>query len=165
MKWALAAVVFAFVGFLVFIRLTSTKTQYVNGLSAYSSLPDREFILEHDCYIFKFKSPNTDWPLIGAKDTVPDLPADVKESNVGMDLPNIRILDVLHVGDHFRIVSVRRDAAPNKTTITFEILLQNESTRKYPRLDAFWILDHAPEKDGNAPGIMTSYAVSAEKKR
>jgi len=165
MKWALATVVLVFVGFLVYIRLTSTKTQYVNGLSAYSAQTDREYILEHECYIFKFKSPNSDWPLIGAKDTVPDLPAEVRESNVGMDLPNIRILDVLHVGDHFRVVSVRRDAAPQKTTITFEILLQNESARKYPRLDAFWILDHDPEKAGNAPKIMTSYAVSAEKNR
>lgn len=165
MKWALASVVLAFVAFMVYLRLTSTKTTYVNGLAAYSSLPDREFILEHECYIFKFKSPDTDWPLIGAKDTVPGLPAEVKESNVGMDLPNIRILDVLHVGDHFRIVSVRRDEGPRKTTITFEILLQNESARKFPRLDAFWILDHSPEKDGKAPTVMTSYAVSAEKSR
>jgi hypothetical protein len=84
-------------------------------------------------------------------------------SNVGIDLPNIRILDVLHVGDHFRIVSVRRDQAPKATTITFEILLQDEATRKYPRLDAFWIMDHSPEAVGGAPRIMTTYAVSAER--
>jgi hypothetical protein len=163
MKWALAAVVIAFAGFMVFLRLTTTKTTYVNGLQPYTSLPGREFILEHECYIFKFKSPNTDWPLIGANDTVRDLPAEVKASNIGMDLPNIRILDVLHVGDHFHIVSVRRDEAPKKTTITFEILLQDEASRKFPRLDAFWILDHSPEAQGGAPRVMTSYAVSTER--
>lgn len=136
---------------------------YINGLQPYTALPGREFILEHECYVFKFKSPNTDWPLIGAKDTVPDLPAEVKASSVGTDLPNIRILDVLHVGDHFRIVSVRRDQGPKKTTVTFEILLQDEASRKYPRLDAFWILDHSPEMSGGAPKIMTSYAVSTER--
>jgi hypothetical protein len=164
MKWAFAAVVLVFVAFLVYLRLTTTKTMYVNGLAPYTSLPGREFILEHECYIFKFKHPNTDWPLIGSRDTVPDLPPEVKASNVGMDLPNIRILDVLHVGDQFRIVSVRRDQAPKATTITFEILLQDEATRKYPRLDAFWIMDHSPEATGGAPTIMTSYAVSAEKR-
>jgi hypothetical protein len=163
MKWALAAVVFAFVGFMVYLRLTSTKTMYVNGLPEYTMLPGREFILERECYIFKFKTPNTDWPLIGSSDTVPDLPADVKGSNVGMELPNIRILDVLHVGDHFHIASVRRDQGPHKTTVTFEILLQDEAARKYPRLDAFWIMDHSPEKDGAAPRIMKSYAVSTER--
>ena len=163
MKWAFAAVVIAFVGFMVFLHLTTTKTTYVNGLQPYTSLPGREFILEKECYIFKFKSPDTDWPLIGAKDTVPDLPADVKASNVGMDLPNIRILDVLHVGDHFHIASVRRDQSPKKTTITFEILLLDEAARKFPRLDAFLILDHSPEAAGGAPTIMTSYAVSTER--
>ena len=163
MKWAFAAVVIAFVGFLVFLRLTATKTTYVNGLQPYTSLPDRKFILEHECYIFKFKSPDTDWPLIGARDTVPELPAEVKQSNVGMELPNIRILDVVHVGDHFHIVSVRRDQSPKKTTITFEILLQDEASRKYPRLDAYWILDHSPEARGEAPTIMTSYAVPTER--
>jgi hypothetical protein len=164
MKWAFAAVVLAFAAFMVYLRLTSTKTMYVNGLAPYTSLPGRVYILERECYIFKFKHPNTDWPLIGAKDTVADLPSEVKASNVGMDLPNIRILDVLHVGDQFRIVSVRRDQAPKGTTITFEILLQDEATRKYPRLDAFWIMDHSPEATGGAPTIMTSYAVSAEKR-
>lgn len=163
MKWALAAVVIAFVGFMVFLRLTTTKTMYINGLQPYTSLPGREFILEHECYIFKFKSRNSDWPLIGAKDTVPELPAEVKASNVGVDLPDVRLLDVLHVGDHFRIVSVRRDQGPKRTTVTFEILLQDEAARKYPRLDAFWIIDHSPEATGGAPRMMTSYAVPAER--
>ena len=80
-------------------------------------------------------------------------------------MPNVRILDVLHVGDHFRIISVRRDQAPGKTTISFEILLRDEEARKYPRLDAFWIMDHTPEKVGAAPTIMIAYAVPAERER
>lgn len=163
MKWALAAVVIAFAGFMIYLRMTSVKTMYVNGLPPYTTLPGREFILEHDCYIFKFRTQDTDWPLIGAKDTVPDLPADVKASNVGLKMPTVRILDVLRVGDHFKIISVRRDQAPGKTTISFEILLKDEDSRKYPRLDAFWIMDHAPEKTGAAPTIMNAYAVTAER--
>jgi hypothetical protein len=163
MKWAFGAVVLVFAGFMVFLKLTTVKTMYVNGLQPYASLPGREFILEHECYIFKFKKTNTDWALIGAKDTVPDLPAEVKASNVGIDLPDIRILDVLHVGDHFHIASVRRDQGPRKTTISFEILLSDESSRKYPRLDAYWIMDHSPEKVGAAPKIMTSYAVPTQR--
>jgi len=165
MKWALAAVVIVFAGFLIYLRLNSVKTMYVNGLPPYTTLPGREFILERECYIFKFKSQETDWPLLGAKDTVPDLPAEVTASNVGVEMPNVRILDVLHVGDHFRIISVRRDQAPGKTTISFEILLRDEEARKYPRLDAFWIMDHTPEKVGAAPTIMIAYAVPAERER
>jgi hypothetical protein len=159
MKWLLAAVIAAVLAGFVFLRLTTVKTTYVNGLAPYTTIPGREYILERDCYIFKLKAHDTDWPLIGASDTVPDLPREVNPANIGADLPNVRILGILRVGDHFRIVSVRRDVSRTATTYSFEILLQDESTRKYPRLDAYWIMDHAPEKTGAAPGILTGYAV------
>jgi hypothetical protein len=159
MKWLLAAVIAAVFGTLAFLQMHATKTTYVNGLAPYTRLPNREFILEKDCYIFKLKAADTSWPLIGAHDTVAGLPEEVSMAHVGQDLPDVRILDLLRVGDHFKIVSVRRDQSRSKTTITFEVLLADESSRKFPRLDAFYIMDHEPEKEGNAPAILQSYAV------
>jgi hypothetical protein len=159
MKWLLAAVIVAVFGTLAYLQMHATKTTYVNGLAPYTKLPNREFILEKDCYIFKFKAEDTSWPLIGAHDTVPGLPDEVSAAHVGQDLPDVRILDVLRVGDRFRIVSVRRDQSRSKTTITFEVLLADESSRKFPRLDAFYIMDHGPEKEGKAPEILQPYAV------
>jgi hypothetical protein len=83
----------------------------------------------------------------------------VSASHVGEDLPDVRILDVLHVGDHFKLVSVRKDESRTKTIITFEVLLADENTRKFPRLDAYWVLDHAPEATGKPPQFITDYAV------
>jgi hypothetical protein len=159
MKWFLAAVGIAVLAAFTYLQMHSVKTTYINGLAPYTTLPGRDFIVEHDCYVFKFKDQGSDWPLLGARDTVPDLPADVAASNVGGDLPNIRILDVIHVGDHFRIASVRRDVSRSETKITFEVLLSDESTRKFPRLDTYWIMDHTPEKDGGAPTFLSEYAV------
>ena len=90
---------------------------------------------------------------------MPELPQLVSTSNIGADLPAVRILGVLKVGDHFRIASVRRDESRSGTTITFEIALADEASRKYPRLDAYWIMDHLPEKSGAAPWILVHDAV------
>jgi hypothetical protein len=159
MKWLLVAVVAALVLMVVYMQRDISKTTYVNGLAPYTTLPGRNFVVERDCYVFKLKAADSNWPFLGAHDTVPGLPVEVKESNVGADLPDVRILDVIHVGDHFRLASVVKEESPGKTTITFEIILENEATRKFPRLDAFWIMDHSPEKEGGAPRIMTDYAV------
>jgi hypothetical protein len=98
--------------------------------------------------------------LLGSHEVVPALPADVAASHVGEELPDVRILDVLHIGDHFKLASVRRDESPTTgTTITFEVVLSDEAIRKFPRVDAYWILDHAPEKDGKPPAFLTQYAV------
>ncbi len=159
MKWFLAAVALAVLAAFAYLQLHSVKTTYVNGLVPYTTLPGRDYIVEHDCYVFKFKDQNTDWPLLGARDTVPELPADVNASNVGSDFPRIRILDVIHVGDHFRLASVRRDVSRAGTRVTFEVLLSDEATRKYPRLDTYWIMDHSPESVGAAPTFLPAYAV------
>lgn len=159
MKWLYAAVFAAFLAALVVLQLTTVKTTYVNGLAPYNTLPGREFVVEKDCYIFKLKAEDTSWPLIGAHEVAPGLPEEVKESNVGASFPDVRILDLVRVGDHFRIVSVRKDVSRAKERITFEILLQDEATRKFPRLDAYWIMDHSPEKSGGAPKLLTAYAV------
>jgi len=159
MKWLVAAVAAAFLAVFVYLQLHSVKTSYINGLAPYTNLPGRGFILEQDCYVFKFKAHDSDWPLIGSHEAVAELPEQVSASFVGAQLPAVRILDVLKVGDHFRIASVRRDESRSGTTITFEIALADEATRKYPRLDAFWIMDHAPEKTGAAPWILPRFAV------
>jgi hypothetical protein len=159
MKWILVALALALVGAFVVMQRRSVKTTYVNGLPPYTTLPGLEYIVERDCYVFKFKEHSSDWPLLGTRDTVPDLPAEVLASNVGAEFPSVRILDVIHVGDHFRIASVRRDESRTATTVTFEVLLQDEATRKYPRLDVFWIMDHSPEKTGAAPRILAAFAV------
>jgi hypothetical protein len=159
MKWILAALAVAVVAAVAYLQFNSVKTTYVNGLAPYTALPGREFIVERECYVFKFKSHDTDWPLLGSREVVPDLPAEVAASNIGADLHAVRILDVIHVGDHFRIASVRRDTGRSGTKVTFEVLLSDEATRKYPRLDTYWIMDHSPEKDGGAPTLLPDYAV------
>jgi hypothetical protein len=96
---------------------------------------------------------------LGSHETVPELPADVSLSNIGADMPSVRILDVIRVGDHFRLASVRRDRNSAGTKVTFEVLLADEATRKFPRLDTYWIMDHSPEKNGGAPTFLPAYAV------
>ena len=87
MKWILAVLAAMGIAALVFLQMHSVKTTYVNGLAPYTSLPGLEFIVERDCYIFKFKEHDTDWPLLGAVDTVPDLPAEVKDCECRRGIP------------------------------------------------------------------------------
>jgi len=158
MKWIFAAAAaIVFVGLLYWQSLAD-KVSYVNGLPAFSALPGREYFLEHDCYLFKFKRRNSDWPLIASRATVPDLPESVDPRNIGAEFPGVRILDVIKAGTRFRIVSVRRTENRTSTSISFEILLGDEVSFKYPRVDAFWILDHSPENEGRAPRVMPDYA-------
>ncbi len=169
MKWIIAAAAAVLLIGFVYWQLNSTKTAYVNGLPQYNQLPGREFIFQRDCYIFKFKRHNTEWPLVGANApgsvmSVPALPAEVSPQYVGAALPEVRILDLARIGDRFKIISVRRETSRRGTHITFEILFINEAERRYPRLDAFWILDHTPEQRDEAPTILPDYAVERVKK-
>lgn len=163
-KWPWVVVGVLLVAVFVYWQSNAVKTTYVNGLPQYNRLPDREFIFERDCYIFKFKAHDSVWPLVGANVpgaslSVPELPAEVSPKYVGADLPAVRILDIAHTGDRFRIVSVRRDASRRATQITFEIVFLNVEGRLYPRLDAYWIMDHSPEQHGAAPAILPDYAI------
>jgi hypothetical protein len=137
----------------------SVKSAYVNGLPPYNQLRGLAFILEQDCYIFEFKSGEAMYPLLGSHETVPDLPVDVKQTNVGADFPKVRILGVIKTGDRFRIASVRQDTSRAGTVISFEIVLDNESSRAFFKLDTYWMMDHSPEKVGAAPTYLPSYAV------
>ncbi len=157
-KWAIAAA--GIVLLVLFIRWQrqTLKTAYVNGLAPYSSLPGKVYIFERNCYIFKLKGKATDFPLVGDHDVVPALPDNVSAANVGADLPGVRILDIARVGDRFEIASVRRDTGRTGTRITFEIFYLNDAERKFPRLDAYYIMDHRPEARGEAPTLLTQYA-------
>jgi hypothetical protein len=163
MKWVIAVVAAAIIAAVVYLNSNHVKTTYVNGLPPYTELPGMMYVVERDCYVFKLKDSNSDWPYLGSHECQPALPEVVSEKEVGADLPKVRILDVIHVGDHFRIASVRRDESKGSTTVTFEVLLDDDSSRKYPRLDTYWIMDHSPEVSGGAPKIKTEYAVPLRK--
>ena len=163
MKWLYALVAAALVVALVagggYFQGHSVKSAYVNGLPPYNHLRGLAYILEQDCYIFEFKSGEAMYPLLASHATVPQLPAEVKQANVGADFPDVRILGVIRTGDRFRIASVRQDTSRAGTVISFEIVLDNESTRAFYKLDTFWMMDHSPEKTGAAPAYLPSYAV------
>ena len=158
-RWLIGGILLALIVLIVISGRGANKTSYVNGLALYSKIPGREFILERDCYIFKLKDADSDWPYIASHATVADLPADVDAKYVGTDNPKVRVLDIVTVGTQFRIVSVRRDEKAGKSTITYEILLADEATRKYPRVDALYMLDHTAEDPASPPSIVTDYAV------
>jgi len=67
MKWLLVALTAVLVAAFAFLQFRSVKTTYVNGLPPYTTLPGLEFILERDCYVFKFKAHDTDWPLLASR--------------------------------------------------------------------------------------------------
>ena len=127
-KWFIVTVAILLVAAFVYWQANSVKTSYVNGLPQYNQLPGREFIFQRDCYVFKLKKHDSVWPLVGANApgsvmSVPALPTEVSSMYVNGDLPAVRILDIVHTGDRFKIISVRRDESRRGTQITFDILL------------------------------------------
>jgi hypothetical protein len=159
MKWVLIAALACLVAAYAFWQRNAVKTSYVNGLAPYTNLPGRDYILQQDCYIFKLKHRSSDWPFLGTHAVAPELPEAVRDSLVGTETEGARILGVLKVGDHFKVVSVRRDQSRTQTVISFEVILADESTRRYPRLDAYWIMDHSGDNQGLPPSILPAYAV------
>jgi hypothetical protein len=159
MKWFIAVILAGAIATIVYLQRTHLKSTYVNGVVPYNTLPNREFVLERDCYLFTLTEDDTSWPLIGDRSRVSLLPAEVTEKNVGAQLPGVRILDVVRIGTRFKIVSVRRDESHAGVSITFEILLLTNEERPYPRVDAFWLLDHQPEAAGKAPAFLPEFAV------
>jgi hypothetical protein len=160
MKWIFGLVALGLLAGLVYWQRGAVKSSYVNGLPQYTLLPGREFVFERDCYVFKQQDRSTDWPLVADHALVPSLPAAVERRNLGAEFPGVHLLDVIPTGTPIRIVSVRRDESRRTgTSITFEILFLDEPTREYARVDAFYLLDHAPEKEGLAPKFLEQYVV------
>jgi hypothetical protein len=162
-RWIAIALSVSLILALVIWERQKPKVSYVNGLPAYNHLPGREYVVQENCYIFRFTDRDTSYPLIGSHATVPALPPEVSAELVGRTFGNVRLLDTIPVGDRFRIVSVRREETRRRTLITFEILLQNDAERRYPRLDAEFILDHTPTHEGRAPEILPRYAAARVK--
>jgi hypothetical protein len=164
MKWLLCAAILLLLGGVVYQQRSTTKTAYVNGLPEYNQLPGKEYIFQRDCYIFKFKDRDTDWPLVASNLTVPALPPVVDAKNIGANLPGVRILGVVRTGWIVRLASVRRDEGTQGTTITYELLILDEGEKVYTRLDATHLLDHTPEKSGAAPSFLPEYVAPRIKK-
>ena len=163
MKWFLAIAAAAVLAGFVYWQRQAVKVSYVNGLATYNQLPGREYIFQRDCYIFTLDDHRSSWPLVGDHEVVPALPAAADPANVGQPVAGARLIDFVRVGSRFKLVSVRRDESRTGTSISFEILFLDEAERKYPRLDAYFIMDHTPETRGEAPGILERYAVQRVK--
>jgi hypothetical protein len=155
----MAGLLAAIVLLIVVSSHNANKTSYVNGLALYTKIPGKEFIFERDCYIFKLKDKESDWPYVASHATMAALPTEFDAKNIGSDFGNLRILDTVALGTGFRIVSVRRDQKGTKSTITYEILFADEASRKYPRVDALYMLDRTDEDPASPPSIVPDYAV------
>jgi len=164
MKWFFAVVILGLVGFFAYCQRNSSKSSYVNGLPQYTSLPGRQFIFQKDCYIFKLKDHNTSWPLVGTHAQIAGLPAEVDRKNIGVDLPDVRILDVVKTGVRFKLVSVRRDESRSGTSITFEILLLEEVEREFPRPRRFLFGGSHSGKKWCTAGLLRRVRRSARRK-
>ncbi|HEX2101699.1 MAG TPA: hypothetical protein VHF69_13585 [Candidatus Synoicihabitans sp.] len=158
-KWILIVMAIVGAGAFVYQQRNATKVSYVNGLAAYNRLPNQEYIFQRDCYIFKLRDMESAYPYVGTREIVPALPEKVEPALVGKTVGDARILDVVRVGDRFRIVSVRREKSRKSSFVTFEILLENEAARKYPRLDAYFILQHPADGEETAPQVLETFAV------
>jgi len=169
MKWLLGLGAAILIGAFLYFQAHSIKRSYVNGLPEYNALPGQEYIFERACYIFKSDAHPSQYPLVGANlpdvaTSVAGLPQEVAEKQIGSNHAGIRILGTVQVGDRFRIVSVRRDESGAGVQMSFEILFVDEADRPYPRLDAYYIMNHDGDTQGKAPSILTDFAVQRVKK-
>ena len=163
MKWIIAVIVALVFAGLVYWQRQGIKVSYVNGLTAYNALPGREYIFQRDCYLFKLNERPSSWPYVGDQAVVPSLPSEVDPKHLDATHPTGRIIDVVRTGDRFKLVSVRRDESRLGTAMSFELVFLNEADRKYPRIDAYFIMDHSPEVRGEAPSLLRAYAVERVK--
>ena len=169
MKWFLGLVAAVLIGAFLYLQAHSIKRSYVNGLPEYTALPGQEYIFERACYLFKSDAHPSQYPLVGANfpeltTSVPALPQEVSEKQIGSNNGGIRILGTVHIGDRFRIVSVRRDETRTGVQMSFEILFIDEADRPYPRLDAYYLMNHEGDEQGKAPSILPDFAVQRLKK-
>lgn len=141
-KWLLAIALVVLAGLGLWWQLNTTHISYVNGLERYADRPNREYILEKDCYVFAWrKSIATANPLLGVNapgvpTSVAALPTEVTRDNIGKDLPLVRILDVIPKGTRFRLLSVRREESRRTGTfISYEITYLDDIDRPYKRTD------------------------------
>ena len=126
MKWFLAAFVALFIAGFVYWQRQGLKVSYVNGLTAYNTLPGREYIFQRDCYLFKLDDRPSSWPYVGDHAVVASLPTEVDPKHLDVAHPTGRIIDVVRTGSRFKLVSVR-----------FFALIQQVTTNIDTNLDIF----------------------------
>lgn len=165
MKWLIIAVLLVLAGLGLRWQLNTTKISYVNGLDAYAQLPNQEFILVTDCYVFAWhQAIATAYPLLGVNASgvaasVPALPREVAVDRVGRDDPSVRLMDVIPKGTRFRLLSVRREESRRTgTLISYEIKFLDDVDRPYQRVDIRPILLPVTQP-GEAPKIDPAIAV------
>lgn len=164
MKWFIAIVGAALVGWFIWFQVNTTKISYVNGLAPYDVVPGREYILQQDCFVFADREhPTTGFPLLGtnhrdARTRVATLPETATADARGQQLPGIRILDVIPRGTRFLITSVRREQSRRAgTVISYEAKFTDNVERAYQKVDLRPILLPVTHQ-GDVPEIDTSIA-------
>lgn len=167
MKWFLAAAAIMLAAWAVYWQSNTTKIAYVNGLDAYDHLPNQEFILVRDCYVFAWRKPiATAYPLLGVNsgdvsatvDALPDIVSHSARSDHEND-PVVRLMDIIPQGTRFRLLSVRREESRRHgTVISYEIKFLDDVTRPYQRIDIRPIL-LPTNTDGAPPDIDPTIAV------
>jgi hypothetical protein len=165
MKWILAAIGLALAGWFGWFQLNTTKVSYVNGLAPYDVMPGREYILEHDCYVFAWREdPTAGFPLLGARirgarTSVDALPQDSSTSYRGRALEKVRILDLIPRGTRLLITSVRREESRRAgTVISYEARLLDDVDRPYQKVDLRPILLPVA-RGGDVPAVDPAVAV------
>lgn len=167
LKWFIAAVCVVLLGWFIWFQVNTVKISYVNGLAPYDVMPGREYILQHDCYVFAWhdrKSIATANPLLGvnlpgARTSLDALPREVSREKIGQSLPLVRLMDVIPQGTRFRLLSVRREESRRAGTfISYEVTFLDEVERPYPRTDIRPIT-LPPARPGDLPRLDEAVAV------
>lgn len=141
----------------------STKRSYINGLPGFNQMPNREYIMQEAAYVFKDTDRDAPYPYISSPNERPGLPESVDQANVGKRFGSLRLLGTLPIGTRFRIVSVRKDETSDDASITYEILLEDPDAHQYPRLDAYFIVDHGDGSTDTPPPVLSRFAAPRDK--
>lgn len=167
LKWLIALICTALLGWFIWFQMNTVKISYVNGLAPYDVMPGREYVLQHDCYIFAWhdrKSIATAYPLMGvnlpgAESSLAALPPTVSREQIGQPFPLVRLMDLVPKGTRFRLLSVRREQSRRAGTfITYEIGFMDGVDRPYQRTDIRPIL-LPPSEPGGLPRLDGAVAV------
>jgi hypothetical protein len=121
-KWIIALACAAIVGWFVWFQVNTTKIAYVNGVAPYDVMPNREYILQADCYVFAWLDhgkTGTAYPLLGtnlpgARTSVDALPREVSAAKIGQPQPLVRLMEVVPKGTRFRLRCRGSNAEPRR---------------------------------------------------
>ncbi len=163
LMWLGILVVLGLGGVIFFGAHGGSKHSYINGLPGFNEMPNREYITQKTAYVFKDDGRESSYPYIASVNERPELPGSSDNANVGMKIGSLRILDILPIGTRFRIISVRKDESSAETSITYEILLDRADEREYPRLDAYYIVDHGNGSTDTPPPVLGRFAAPRDK--